>query len=172
MRVFILMMKQDDPKKCTAERLVKFNLAHRVHSVPRFAILLNPFSKSILLKDDKLLTNSICAIDCSWEKVQNERSKFTFYNQKLFHRRLPFLLAANPVNYAKLGKLSTVEALAAALFILGYVKDSHDLLDKFKWGHTFLELNNNLLTDYSNATDINEINEIEKNYFPKIFVRD
>ena len=54
-------------------------------------------------------------------------------------RKLPPLFAGNPVNYSKLNKLTTVEALSA-LFILGYFDDAKKLLDKFKWGHTFYEL--------------------------------
>ena len=51
------------------------------------------------------------------------------------------MLAANPTNYAKLGKLSSVEALAGALYILSEKELAAKMMDKFKWGHTFLELN-------------------------------
>ena len=58
-------------------------------------------------------------------------------------RKLPPLFAGNPVNYSKLNKLTTVEALSGALFILGYFDDAMNLLEKFKWGHTFYDLNKN-----------------------------
>ena len=58
----------------------------------------------------------ICALDCSWNlaaKVIQSSKKFSN------NRKLPALLAGNPINYAKLGTLSTVEAIAGALYILG-----------------------------------------------------
>jgi len=78
-------------------------------------------------------------------------------------------LAGNPTNYAKLGMLSTVEALSAALYILNYKEMSREILNKFKWGHTFLDLNSEILEEYSNAQGQDEIMAIEKDYFPHIF---
>jgi len=79
-------------------------------------------------------------------------------------RKLPPLLAGNPVNYSKLNKLTTVEAIAGAAFIMGFESLAQDLLGKFKWGHTFYELNQNLLEDYSKANSEEEINSIIKEY--------
>ena len=78
------------------------------------------------------------------------------------------MLAANPVNYAKLGKLSSAEALAGALYVLGDKKLAADIMDKFKWGHTFLELNSNLLEDYVGAETEDQIVQLEKEYFPQL----
>jgi len=38
------------------------------------------------------------------------------------------------------------------------------LLDKFKWGHTFFELNQNLLEDYSKLKSEDEIIPLLKEY--------
>jgi len=43
-------------------------------------------------------------------------------------------------------------------------KLSKILLEKFNWGHTFLELNENLLQDYKNANSENEVIEIIHEY--------
>jgi pre-rRNA-processing protein TSR3 len=83
-------------------------------------------------------------------------------------RRLPALLAGNPTNYSKVSKLTTAEALAASLFILGCRSMSENILDKFKWGHTFFELNSEILGDYTNAVNTTEIVELEKGYFPDL----
>jgi pre-rRNA-processing protein TSR3 len=75
---------------------------------------------------------------------------------------LPILVAGNPVNYGKLTKLSTVEALAAALFIAGFREEASRLLSIFKWGHTFLEINSERLQAYANAKDSAEVVELQK----------
>jgi pre-rRNA-processing protein TSR3 len=155
------MLKQDDPKKCTAAKLVHFNIANAVRRIPRNSLVLNPYSEVSLCKNDKALADSITAIDCSWERV-NTTFKRNFYG---INRRLPSLLAANPTNYSKLGKLSSAEALAGALSILGFDDLAFDVMNKFKWGHTFFELNDELLREYAKANDPKEIQRIEMEYF-------
>ena len=156
----VLMLKQDDPRKCSAAKLVKFGLAKPVTRTTSRTLILNPFSEKTLLKSDKKITNSITGIDCSWNlAVPAFQKPFTGIS-----RKLPPLLAGNPLNYAKLNKLSTVEALAAAVYILGESDLTHVLLQKFKWGPTFFALNKNLLEDYSKAKSESEIIEICHEY--------
>lgn len=162
----VLMYRQDDPTKCTASRLVKFKMAKEVRRIPTTFLVLNPFAEKVIAPTDIKKFRGICAIDCSWKlatRVINTSKKF-FNN-----RKLPALLAGNPTNYAKLGMLSTVEALSAALYILNYKEMSREILNKFKWGHTFLDLNSEILEEYSNAQGQDEIMAIEKDYFPHIF---
>jgi pre-rRNA-processing protein TSR3 len=64
-----------------------------------------------------------------------------------------------------LGKLSSVEALSGALLILGYDSEAFAILDKFKWGHTFYELNLYALQEYSRAMNEDEVYEIQRQYF-------
>ena len=167
MKVFVFMLKQDDPSKCTAAKLVKFRLAQSVKYINKKALILNPFSPTLLSKQDAKLSDSVCAIDCSWNRSEHEL-KNRFLSTHVMGRRLPAMLAANPINYSKLGKLSTAEALAGSLYILGDKRLAKDFMEKFKWGHTFLELNSSLLEDYSNAENQQEILVIEKQYFPQL----
>lgn len=167
LKPLVYMLRQDDPSKCTAAKLVRFGIAQNTRRIDKRTIVLNPFSREALLQGDRALADYVCAIDCSWEKADDVLK----HRRLLEHgigRRLPALLAANPVNYAKLGKLSSAEALAGALYILGDEELSTQVLDKFKWGHTFLELNRNLLEDYGNAESIEQISEIERQYFPQL----
>jgi pre-rRNA-processing protein TSR3 len=156
----VLMFKQDDPSKCTAAKLVKFGIARQVRKTSQKSVVLDPFSEEFILKTDGNSIDSITAIDCSWELAQKMfLRRFTGLS-----RKLPPLLAGNPVNYAKIGKLTTAEAIAGALYIIGFDDLADSILDKFKWGHTFYDLNQDLLMDYSGACIQKEIIEIAKDY--------
>ena len=80
------------------------------------------------------------------------------------HRALPYLVAANAVNFGKPFKLSTVEAFAAALYILGEKEQAALILNKFKWGHSFIELNAESLDRYSKAKNSTEVVRIQGDY--------
>ena len=164
MNVYVLMLKQDDPHKCTAAKLSKFGFARslfRVRQIPRSSLVLNPTASRIILANDRDNSTGLVAIDCSWEKAIIE------FRRKIpgLQRRLPTLLAANPTNYAKKHKLSSAEALAAGMFILGSRETAVKLLSLFKWGNTFLTLNNDLLEAYSKAGSEEELSEIESQFF-------
>ncbi|KAF6244670.1 DUF367 family protein [Nitrosopumilus sp. b2] len=160
MKLQVLMFYQDDPKKCTAAKMIKFGLAQNIKKIGIKGLVLDPFSKNTLMPKDRSLINSIVGIDCSWNLADQAFSK-KFNGIK---RKLPPLLAGNPVNYAKLNKLTTAEALAASLFILGHNEQGLELLDKFKWGHTFYELNQNLLGEYSKLEKEEQVELILKDY--------
>jgi pre-rRNA-processing protein TSR3 len=103
----------------------------------------------------------LVAVDCSWERAQ------VVFGTRLLGtgRRLPALLASNPVNYAKLHKLSSVEALAAALYILGFKDEASRLLASFKWGENFLTLNREPLEYYSKVGTAEEMSHAEAQFF-------
>jgi len=77
---------------------------------------------------------------------------------------LPYLIASNPTNYGKPFILSSAEAFAAALFILGEREQSRAILSKFKWGDEFLRLNEGMLLAYSRARDSKEVVEMQKRF--------
>ena len=160
MKVNVLMFNQDDPKKCTAAKLVRFGLAKKITKTSASTLVLHPFSKHTLLSKEKTLVRSITGIDCSWNHAdgifENVFSGIT--------RKLRPLLAGNPVNFSKLNKLTTVEAISSAAFLLGHESLSHQLMDKFNWGHTFFELNENLLKDYQGASSEEEVSMIIHDY--------
>jgi pre-rRNA-processing protein TSR3 len=161
-RISIYHAAQDDPKKNTALRLKRRGLARivtRVRFLPKRAIVLNPFSEIAFSPADRERIEhfGLAALDCSWEhaqKVMGEHVKGT-------SRCLPILIAGNPVNYGKLTKLTTAEAIAAAMYIAGFKAESEQLLSIFTWGHTFFELNGMLLDNYVTAKDSTQIIEMQ-----------
>jgi pre-rRNA-processing protein TSR3 len=164
----VYMFGQDDPKKCTAAKLVRFGLAVQVRYIGHKMVLLNPLASETLSRQTCRSCDSICAVDCSWERAGYILTR----DRGLRHgtqRRLPAMLAANPTNYAKVGKLSSVEALAGSLFVLGHKDKATELLTKFKWGPTFLNLNYDLLHDYLNADTLESIMETEREYFGHLY---
>jgi pre-rRNA-processing protein TSR3 len=165
MKVMVFMLKQDDPSKCTANRMAKFRFAQPTQYISKDTLILNPFSTFLLCRTDAKIYKSLCVIDCSWEKVNNEFTTSKILRFSNVHRRLPTLLAGNPTNYSKLGKLSSAEAVAGALYILGSRKTARDIMNKFKWGHTFFDLNSEPLEEYSRASSPEEIRDIEDSYF-------
>ena len=161
------MLRQDDPSKCTAAKLVKFHIASPARHISKKTLVLNPFSKEPVTRRDSEIADYVCAIDCSWEKADDVLKQKRLIEHGI-GRRLPALLAANPVNYAKLGKLSSAEALAGTLYIVGNSELAAQIMDKFKWGHTFLELNQDPLRDYHAADTVEQVSEIEREYFPQL----
>ena len=97
----------------------------------------------------------------SWKHANNVKELLKLPGAS---RCLPFLIAANPVNYGKPTKLSTVEALAAALYIAGFRVKALQFLSIFKWGNSFLSLNKDLLDAYAQARDSNEIIKLQKDF--------
>ena len=96
--------------------MVKFKIASDVKNTKKNNLVLDPFSEKTLLPKDKSIIRSIVGIDCSWNLADQAFGK-KFIGVK---RKLPPLFAGNPINYSKLNKLTTAEALSASLFILGF----------------------------------------------------
>ncbi|MFC7202777.1 DUF367 family protein [Haloferax namakaokahaiae] len=153
----------DDPKKCTAKKLDRFDLAalHRSDRATPYGVVLNPHAEKALSPADKD-SGALVALDCSWESAGE--AMFSLPGE---HRALPYLVAANPVNFGRPMQLTTVEALAAALVIFGAKEHAEEILSKFNWGHTFLELNEEPLRRYSECEDSTEIIEIQQEYLDR-----
>jgi pre-rRNA-processing protein TSR3 len=64
-------------------------------------------------------------------------------------------------------RLTTVEALAAALAILGHRERAAEVLGKFTWGETFLELNDEPLRRYADCADSGEVVAVQQEYLDR-----
>jgi pre-rRNA-processing protein TSR3 len=72
------------------------------------------------------------------------------------------------VNYGRPCKLSCVEAIAAAMYITGFKEEASWYLSKFSWGHSFIELNKDLLNQYAECSDSKEILKVQDDYLKMV----
>jgi pre-rRNA-processing protein TSR3 len=149
----------DDPEKCTARKLARFDLAtlHRSDRATPSGVVLNPHAERALSPADE--GELLVALDCSWESAGDKQ--FTVAGE---HRALPYLVAANPVNFGRPFRLTTVEALAAGAHITGAAAAAERLLAKFTWGETFLELNAEPLRRYAACADSADVVAVQEEY--------
>jgi len=152
----------DDPKKCTARRLEQFDQAilHRSMRQVPYGVVLNPHAEQALSPADAPdALDTLVALDCSWESAEEAA-----FSMPGVHRALPFLVAANPVNYGRPFQLTTAEALGAALCIFGQNEAAQTLLEPFRWGETFLTLNEEPLRRYAACADSSAVVEVQSSY--------
>ncbi|CCH43528.1 hypothetical protein BN7_3079 [Wickerhamomyces ciferrii] len=109
--------------------------------------------------------NGAAVVECSWARL--EEVPFNKIGGK-YERLLPYLVAANQVNYGRPWKLNCVEALAACFAIVGHTDWAADLLDNFSWGSAFLEINKELLELYQQCTDSESVQKVQDEWLLKI----
>lgn len=150
-----------NPKICTAQKIIRSRKAIEVQikQIQSRSIVLTPFSFTALSIEDRdlALRNGLVGVDCSWNNIEGGEEALS----RGTGRALPFLVAANPVNYGKPSKLSTLEAIAAALYILGDKMQAKEILSLVKWGDEFLKINKDYLKKYANAKSSKEVVEAQ-----------
>jgi len=159
--------QQCDSKRCTGRKLSRLGYIKTLPLSSNFGgVVLSPIGTKSVSREDRSIIEEkgISVIDCSWARLD----EIPFSKMRGEARLLPFLLAANPVNYGKPGKLSCAEAISATLFIVGLTDYALEILDKFKWGHTFYELNKELLDRYSECENSAQVVIIQNKYLDEI----
>nr|XP_029121485.1 ribosome biogenesis protein TSR3 homolog isoform X2 [Elaeis guineensis] len=155
---------QCDVKRCTGRKLSRFGFLKELRVNSSFSgIVLSPLGSQCVSREDHLLIKrkGLAVVDCSWARLND----VPFVKLRCgAPRLLPWLVAANPVNYGRPCELSCVEALSAALIICGEEDTAHLLLGKFKWGHSFLSLNRELLKAYSQCENGSEIISVQNSW--------
>lgn len=169
--VHAIWLAQDDPKKNTAVRLSKrgdLHLHEKFNRLPRRGIILEPLCGKVLGPEDhSILTEdrgALVGLDCSWAQIEESVSQ-VMQRTNLVGRMLPLLLAANPVNWGKPSKMTTAEALAASLFLIGREEQARKLLSAFRWGDQFFILNKEPLEAYREAKSSTELVDLQFEFF-------
>ena len=169
--VHALWLAQDDPKKNTAVLASKrgdMTLHKTVKSLPRRGIILEPLCGKVFGPEDHELLlergGAIVGLDCSWAQIESS-VETVMRRTRLQPRMLPLLLAANPVNWGKPGRLTTAEALASVLYLAGRKEQAKQVLGAFRWGQRFFELNQEPLDAYAAARSSSELIELQFEFF-------
>lgn len=139
------------PQKCTGRKLARLSLLTPLRLTQRTGgVALSPSAtEAISRADAQMATNGgLAVVDCSWARL--DEVPFTRLRSAA-NRLLPFLVAANPINYGKPSRLSCAEALAAGLYIMGFFEDAQFVLSKFTWGHAFWQINSTILDRYASC---------------------
>ncbi|CCF60646.1 hypothetical protein KAFR_0L00390 [Kazachstania africana CBS 2517] len=158
-----------DPKRCSGKKLERLNLIRSLKINQKFqGITVSPNGKKFVSPEDReLVTEFGCAVvECSWARI--DEIPFSKFSTPKLDRLLPYLVAANQVNYGRPWKLNCVEAIAACLAIVGFMDLAEELLSHFSWGVNFLKLNRELLEIYQQCTDSDEIEAAQDAWMDQI----
>ena len=74
-------------------------------------------------------------------------------------------LGNHVISWGKPGRLSTAEAIAASLIILGREPQAEKILSRLPYGNEFLSLNRNPLDSYSSSQSTEELVSMQWEYF-------
>lgn len=151
-RLCMFEFSQNDSKMDSGSRLVRFGLAQSMRPDAAFhGIILSTQTDVLVSAADRPLVESsgVAGVNCSWNRIED--IPWAKLQRRGKHRTLPFLIAANSINYGRPWKLNTAEALAATLFIVGLESDAALVLRRFSWGSEFFRINEEVLNGYRAA---------------------
>lgn len=157
-----------DPKRCSGKKLERLGLIRSLRVGQKFqGIVVSPNGSGVVCPDDRSIVeeHGASVVECSWARL--DEVPFNRIGGK-HERLLPYLVAANQVNYGRPWKLNCVEALAACFAIVGRTDLASDLLSNFSWGPAFLELNREVLEMYQQCSDSASVKEAESAWLEKI----
>ncbi len=172
-RLLVVLAGEDHPKACTGRRLLRWRRAVSATGKERsdpLPIVLDPYAPTPLsaLDREAAARGGLLALDCSWNRL-SARGRLPALGigrrGRAPHRRLPFLVATNPQHYGHVAQLNTVEALSAAVFLLGRAEQAERLVAGFRGEGEFLRVNRERLERYRAATTPADVRAAERSLF-------
>ncbi|KAH6682541.1 putative ribosome biogenesis protein TSR3 [Halenospora varia] len=157
-----------DPKRCSGKKLMKIGLMRELHVGQKHSgVIISPNAKQTISPADRELMEQYGAavVECSWARVKEV--PWPKIGGKC-ERLLPYLVAANSVNYGKPWRLNCVEALGAAFFICGHPEWAEEVLSHFSYGPSFLEINSSILKRYAACKDEADIKKTEEAWMTRL----
>ncbi|KAL1890675.1 ribosome biogenesis protein tsr3 [Ceratocystis pirilliformis] len=159
---------QCDPKRCSGKKLMKSGLMRELQIGQRFpGVIITPNGKKTLSPADApMLEQFGCAVvECSWARMAE--IQWSRVGGKC-ERLLPYLVAANTVNYGKPWRLNCAEAMAAAFAICGHLDWAETILEPFSYGQAFLDINETILKRYAACEDEASIKTVQDEWMEKL----
>jgi pre-rRNA-processing protein TSR3 len=146
-----------DPNRCSGQRLARRGVI-RILKLrdPCHGVVLTPTATRLVSPADRevAMHGGVGVVDCSWKELD----KVPWSRMRMgAPRLLPFLVAANSVNYGRPMKLNCAEAVAATLFILGFEAQAREVLSHFSYGPEFFEVNKDVLAGYQTCNSEEEV---------------
>ena len=152
------------PQKCSGRKLVRMGMVRSLRVNQRSGgVVLSPMGEKAISRADAELaiTGGLGVVDCSWARL--DEVPFNRLRSGA-NRLLPFLIAANPINYGRPLRLSCAEALASGLYIMGFETAGRMVLSKFVWGEGFWTLNMELLDKYRMCETSEQVVAVQNDY--------
>lgn len=157
-----------DPKRCSGKKLMRLGMMRDLHMGQKHnGVIITPNGRLVVSPADRDLMDQFGAavVECSWARTQEVQ--WNKVGGKC-ERLLPYLVAANTVNYGKPWRLNCVEALAAAFYICGHADWAQQILAPFSYGESFLEINSSILKRYAACQDAAEVKKTEAEWMERL----
>lgn len=157
-----------DPKRCSGKKLMKLGLMRDLHIGQKHSgVIISPNAKQTISPADREIMElyGAAVVECSWARVKEV--PWTKIGGKC-ERLLPYLVAANSVNYGKPWRLNCVEALGAAFYICGHPEWAEEVLSHFSYGQSFLDINSSILKRYAACTDEADVKKTEEAWMARL----
>ncbi|KAA8913925.1 RLI and DUF367 domain protein [Sphaerosporella brunnea] len=157
-----------DPKRCSGKKLMRLGMMRELPIGRKHGgVIITPNGKTVISPSDTeiLLSHGAAVVECSWARLAEVPfSKIGGKHERL----LPYLVAANTVNYGKPWRLNCVEALAAAFAICRQWEWAEMILEPFTYGAAFLEINRELLERYAACEDADAVKKAEEEWMVQL----
>ena len=155
---------QCDPKHCSGHWLAQHGYVKRLAVGTTFqGLALSHHGQRVISRADRdmVLAHGLVVLDCSWNRTDEISVSKLKCNA---HVLLPFLVAANNINYGRPYKLNDAEAFAAALVIVGLREEAEQLLESFSYGDEFFKINHDVLEAYAACSTTEEVVKAQEKY--------
>ena len=120
-------------------------------------------SKAISAEDAEQISSlGLGVIEASWARMDS--LPYSKLSSPQHDRLLPWLVAANTVNYGKPCKLNCAEAIAAALYIVGEKDLAYNIMDSFSYKEAFFDINRDLLDLYAQCKNSAEVVQVQNKW--------